>query len=477
METAKQYTALFNPLGEKDIRRIHDDSVDVLKRVGLWIEDGEARHILREAGADVDETTWVARLPEAMIIDALQAVPHEVKLCDIAGNTLDLTGGRNYFGTCANVPYVWQPDTGETRRATRQDVADLVRLADALSSIRIIATPVHASDVPEQLSALYEYEALLLNTAKHWLAAPQTCDEAKICVELAEVICGDGGLATNPILSMAISTTSPLRFDQESARMLALIAERNIPFITLPVPMAGGTSPLTLAGTLLIQNAEFLFSLTLSQIMNKGTPVIYGAVSSIMDMRTGNISRGGAEYALLACATSQLARFYGLPSYGVHAMTESAELDGYNGGQKMFCIFSGLASGANISIGAGQLASAKVASGEQLILDNEFYNVASRFLKGIAVDEETLALTTIEKVGHGGHYLAEEHTLKWLRSGEHYYSQLFFPAAWEKEGKQMIAAAGEKVKEILREHVPAVPERIVERVKGYVQGRLGERRG
>lgn len=469
---------VFNLIDQDGVQKIHDASVRVLNRTGVRVHDTEMLRLAGDAGADVDEKTGVVKLSEAMVVDAINTAPSEIELCDRAGRSMPLSRGTSYCGTCANVPYILDFDSDGTREATRQDVGNLVRIADHLPNIDIISTPVRALDVPACLSALYEWEGVLLNTSKHWFASPAKLVEAQTAVELAEVVSEHATVGEAPFLTMVISTTSPLVFDQESVNMVALAAEKKIPFVTLPVPVAGGTSPVTLAGTAVMQNSEFLFSLTLSQIKNPGTPVIYGAVSSTMDMRTGSVSRGDVEYALLAHTVCRLAEFYRVPSYGVHAMTESPRLDMYNGAQKMFCILAGLASGANVSRGAGQLSSAKLASYEQLVLDDELYEIARRFLWGIRVDEETLAVSTIEKVGPGRHYLMEEHTRKFLRSSERLYSDYFVPGMWERGSRESIVyKAHEKAQEILDSHVSRVPRNVAETVRDYVREKEKELRG
>lgn len=469
---------VFESLDDDSVRKIHSASVAVLERTGVRVDDLETRVLMADAGADVDEKRGVVRLSEEIVADAIRTAPSEIEVCDRRGRRLALGQGQSHVGTCAYVPYILELNSSEPREATREDFRNIVRIVDSLPNIDMIAPPVHAWDIAEHLSALYESQMLVLNTSKHWFAAPERLAEAEMIVGLAETLCEEKTLAQAPFLSMVISTTSPLQFDWQSVGMVRLVAGKGIPLITLPVPMAGGTAPVTLAGTAVVQNSEFLFSLTLSQIINPGTPVVYGAVSSTMDMRTGSISRGDVEYALLANSVCQLARFYGVPSYGPHAMTESHQLDMYNGAQKMFCILVGLASGADISIGAGMLSSAKTASYEQFVLDDELYDTARRFLRGISVDEERLALSVIETVGPGGHYLSQEHTLRFLRSPERQYSDCFVPGMWERGDRRSLAdRAHERVQHILESHVPSVSEQAIDRVRTYVREKEGELKG
>jgi len=187
-----------------------------------------------------------------------------------------------------------------------------------------------------------------------------------------------------------------------------------------------------------------------------------------MDMSVGEICHGGPEFPLMFNLTAQLANFYDLPSYSPISQTDSKTVDLQVGMEKMACYLIATLSGLSLTLGAGSLAGSKVASYEQLVIDHELLKWVDRFRKGVEIDDDTLALSTIERVKQGGNYLSEEHTLKWLRSGEHFYSKLL-DRSWLEVGRQsLLVRAHEKVNKILEQHIPKIPIDLSEAVKEYV---------
>ena len=228
---------------------------------------------------------------------------------------------------------------------------------------------------------------------------------------------------------------------------------------------------MTLAGTLVVQNAEALFTIALAQLVKEHAPMIYGGIPGIMDMKTGAALFGTPEFSLMSNTVAQLARFYGLPCYTALGDTDAIDIDVQSGVEKLLSYLTGYISGINLSVGASGLATASVSSYEQLVIDNEILEIVERYMRGIQVDADTLALQVIEKVGPGGNYLVEDHTLAWLKKGEHYYPRVFNRQAKEVVGtaSMVCTKAHEQAARILADHAPAIPADVSKRVKSYVQ--------
>ena len=321
-------------------------------------------------------------------------------------------------------------------------------------------------------SGLRMARAVVLNTTKHYLAQPLSVTEAEVWFDLSQIVAQGHEARRKGLVTIMATCNSPLQLDAKNSDLLIFAAEHEIPVAFFGGPLAGATSPVTLAGTLALQNAEVLFGLVLSQSVRSGAPFFYGMASGCLDLRTGNALYAPIEYSLMKSATGQLTRFYKLPFYTALAMADSASLDVQNGLEKAFCVLITLMSGANFTSGSGNLATAAAAAYEQLVIDHEIYQMASRFLAGIEVSGDTLAWDAILRVGIGGHFMMDEHTLAWMRSGEQ-----FLPQVVNREGisgRSMLERAHNVVTRTLSEHRTAVPEPVIEAVDAYVERRLSQ---
>lgn len=265
-------------------------------------------------------------------------------------------------------------------------------------------------------------------------------------------------LSRRPILTCQLSPTSPLTWEKGAAEAVIETAKVGVPCVFLPQPYAGVTAPMTLAGLLTIHNAEILSGIVLSQLTRKGSPVIYGSAWSIFDMREGNVSMGSPETVLLRIAGAQMAKSYDIPYLTSGGDSDSHCLDEQNAWEKSIGLLGGLVSGADLIINSGMFATGLTVSFEQLVLDNEMAGMLFRFLRGINVSQETIATDLIKKVGPKGHFLCEDHTLKYLRIGEHWephVSNRSIYANWKKEGGQDVVERARKIaRAIIHSHQP-----------------------
>jgi trimethylamine--corrinoid protein Co-methyltransferase len=271
------------------------------------------------------------------------------------------------------------------------------------------------------------------------------------------IVGGKDELRKRPILTLYAETVSPLAFTHANENIIEF-ANAGVPFAIGPIPMLGATAPMTLSGTAVISNSESLAALTLSQLINPHTPVIYTCWATPMDPVTSRCSYGAPEFALgtsVLCAT--MAHYYGLPSYGFGGCSDSKLPDAQAGAEAMMnSIMAGLC-GVNLIHDHGYLAGGSIGSIEMAIICNEIIGMVSRIVKGIEVNDETLAVDVIRAVGPEGHFMSQKHTLK------HLETELFFPklfdktseVSWAKAGKKDLRdIAKEKAKKILKEHFP-----------------------
>ena len=443
-------------LSESEIEEIHRCSIQILERVGFLVGSPRVVRLLVNAGATVDSGSKTVKIPPSLVEECLRKHPSSFTLNARAReNDLLIDSGRIYAHPCGGCLNILDSNGGGVRVATTKDVEVLTKLIDASNNIHQCDMLDYAGDAPQQVRDVHTVATMLRNTTKTCGVMAYNDHNLEVIMKLAAaVVGGEEELRKRPIVSFGASPTSPLELAEDAADQLVRAASFALPIGILPCPLAGGTSPVTLAGTLAQQNAEFLACHVIVQLINPGNPVFYCPRPMCMDMRTGT-SAGEVEYGLMSTACVQLATHYKMPSdvYGLAA--DSKVLDEQTAFEKaMIGIMPALA-GASFLSGAGEIEMGVTASPEQLVIDNEMLGIIFRATRGINVNTETLAMEIIEKIGPGGHYLSAEHTRRHY-SMEHYMPQLCDRSAradWEKaESKDMVQRARDKVDTILREH-------------------------
>ncbi len=449
----------YQPLTEEQIRQIHQASLTVLEHTGIHVENEEALALYRQGGARVDGNR--VHITQAMIEKALETVPARVLL---AGRDPEqdvvLEDKRVYAGTGGSPTMVLDPGADTVRPSTLRDLADLARLADALQHCDFIVIPLHPTDVPDEDVPINRFYTCLTHSSKHIMGGVGSIEGARQVIEMGAMIAGGSeALRERPFISAITSwMVSPLHLDTGVTDILIEWCKHGLPVALSSAPMAGSTSPVTLAGTLTQLNAEQLSGIVLSQLVRPGTPVLAGYIPGVADMRTGGYLGGAVEFGMMQAAAAQLAHFYGVPIYGSGGMSDSKLPDAQAGYEKMATFLLAAMGGCNyIHHALGMVTNMSAASLEQAVIDDDIVGMAMRVLRGIEVTEDSLAEEAIHRVGPGGHYLMDRHTLQFMRS------ELFYPpladrqnrAMWEEAGKKDTRArAIARVERLLRKHQP-----------------------
>ncbi len=409
---------MYHVLSEKEIRQIHEASIKVLENVGFEVHYGPALEMLQEYGARVDEDTSRAYLSRELISHCIKQAPEEFVFHGRQpGKGIIVGGKRVHFGTGGLALYVL--DLARLKRPSYlKDVANLAKITDALEYVDFYIIPVYPHDINVHSVDISSFFHAFKNTSKPVMGGifdRQGLDEV---VEVASSLAGGiEELQRSPFVGFITSITSPLKIGDDQAEYLLKVAQYGLPLATSTAPAAGATSPITLAGTLVQQNAEALVGVVLSQMANPGTPIMYSAVPITMDMRTMSFLMGSIESGLMNAAITQMAHYYRLPCYITVGTTDSKLPDAQAAHESATTSMLAALSGGNfIHEAIGLLDGAMTASYAQYIIDNDIVGSCLRALQGIDVNEDTLALEVIEKVGPGGNYLSEKHTVKHLRS-------------------------------------------------------------
>ncbi len=448
----------FQILDEDDLYRLHLATLEVLERTGVGVYEDHCLKLLGDAGAIVDEKKRISKIPEFLINEALRSVPSRFTLYARNQKHNMKVGGKTvYFGAGGpNVPNVLDLDAGERRKPTNKDLVDFARLADALENIHHYGPVTTTTDVQPEVADLHRWAITFNNTEKPITDGASGKINAQAFIKMAASISGDlDSLKKKPIIMGFGCPVSPLQHPKEALDWLIEFAGKGLPYSVLSEPMIGASSPATLAGALVVMNAEILSGIVIAQLINKGTPIIYGANPFPMDMKTAVLCVGTPEVGVSAAISTQLAQYYGIPSLTV-CVPDSKTLDAQFGFERAPYVLPAMA-GCNWIGAAGMIESGLTASLEQMVLDNEFMDMVYRLIQGVNLTDETLAIDVIDQVGPGGNFLPHPHTLKNAMK-EIWYPDLFNRedyARWNKEGaKTMTQRAREKVKKILSEHKP-----------------------
>lgn len=393
-----------------DIQAIHGTSMKLLSDVGIHFPADEALAIFKKHGVKIDGQTVF--LSEDQVMNAIATVPSQFTIFSRNPNRNVVIGnGMPVFAPGLGAPFLIDPDVGK-RSATIADYHNLVRLVHALPnqdlSGHLLVMP---SDIPSQFAHLEMILASILHSDKALMGSTDGREAARNTIKMAEILF-DGDL-DQPVVMGMINPLSPLGYSPDMINALMVYARECQPLTIATLVMAGSTGPITLAGVLAQQNAEILAGIALAQMIQPGTPVIYGSTSTNMDMRSGGLSIGSPELSLCTSAHTQLARFYGLPSRSGGALTDSSIADAQAGFESMFGLLTSINSGTDFILhSAGILSSYMAISFEKLVLDDEMIGMLRQFMRGIEVTPETLGYEVIANVGHDGHFLGEDHTLE-----------------------------------------------------------------
>ena len=306
-----------NVFTREELDDIHFATLEVLEQTGLLIDNDEALEIFHGAGARVDKQKRIVKIPPFIVEDAIRSAPSKLFL---AGrnpkNDFIMEGNRVGFTNFGEGVFIIDPYTGEHRETTKADVANSAKICDYLSDVDVYERAVGASDVPMETVQLHNAEAWLPNTSKHGFMGPGNAYLMRKITDMAAAIAGGmDNLLERPIVSFITCPVSPLKLVPETCEIIMEGARSGMAVNVLSMAMAGGSSPVTLAGTLVDHNAEVLGGVVLSQLTSKGAKVIYGSSTTAMDLRLAAATVGSPECAVINAAVAQMATYYLLPSW------------------------------------------------------------------------------------------------------------------------------------------------------------------
>jgi len=362
------------------------------------------------------------------------------------------------------------PLTGERRKPVKGDVVNTGIVCDGLKNVDFAMSNGLPTDVNQGFAEVHAFEALVTNTTKPIVQSIQGVEQAQAILDIATTIVGSlKNFQKDPFVMFLIETEGTLVHSDETLKKVMFAAKNGVPYIYSTRLIAGETSPATPAGAIVVALADVLVGILLGQLVRQGTSVITGGFFSINDTENGILPIGATEVSLMGTGMANVLRYLGIPSFGFAGATDAKESDAQMGLEAAFSILHEGLSGTNLIHGSGQMEYGLTGSLELLVMSDEVIGMTRRIIKGVEVNEERLARGVIDFVQPGGHYLGEEHTLKYFRD------EFWWPSVLNRTRIDDWTAAGaktlgqrvkEKTQSIIKTHQP---EKLSEEVLGKIK--------
>ncbi|WP_170477591.1 trimethylamine methyltransferase family protein [Ruegeria arenilitoris] len=454
----------YKPLGSKDLERIHKAALQALETIGLADAPASGIEYLVNAGCTLGEDGRV-RFPPSVVEDVLAKANRTVTLYSRDGKTdLVLKGSRVHYGTAGAAVHMVDVEGREYRDSTVQDLHDAARICEQLDNIHFVQRPMVCRDITDNLEMdLNTIYACCSGTFKHVGTSFTDPGYVAPAVEMLHMIAGgEEKWRERPFVSNTnCFVVPPMKFATESCQVMEECVKAGMPILLLSAGMAGATAPSTIAGAIVQATAECLAGLVYVNAISPGAPAVFGTWPFGLDLRTGAMSVGSGEQALLSAGCAQMHKFYDLPG-GAAAGASDSKLPDMQAGWEQMCsnVMTGLAGLNMVYEAAGMHSSLLGFCHESLILSDDLIGQAQRCVRGIEVSDDTLALDQIAQVclEGPGHYLGTDETLGRMQLDYVYpsFGDRTSPKEWAELGKpDLVEKAIARKNEILSTPSPA----------------------
>lgn len=457
MPLADSINPKLNLLDREDRLHLHQAACQILKETGVQVLSQAGRDLLLAAGAVVKGD--LIKIPPSLVEWALASAPRSFNLYRRGSDqvALQLDGSQVYFGPGSDTLHYLDPRSGQRREFKLADIADCIRLCDALPEIGFVMSVGVPVDAPSESTYLHQFAAMIRNTTKPVVFVCDGLTDIQAIGKMAAVVAGGmDKLVQHPNILLYSEPTTPLQHSLEATEKLLFCAEHAIPVTHSPAPMMGGTAPVTIPGAVALGMAEMLSGLVMHQLKNPGAPFLFGHGVHHLDMRSMISVYGAPEFQLARVMAAEMGRFYGLPVWGYSGHSDSKVIDGQAAVDMQFSVLVAFLARTNLNHDVGYLESGLTNSPEMMVLANEVIAMNRRFMEGIHLDAGSLAVDVISEVGPGGEFMSHDHTLDHFR--EFWSPQIFDRNQldrWEEAGsKDLNARLREATLGYMDEHQP-----------------------
>jgi trimethylamine--corrinoid protein Co-methyltransferase len=461
-------------LSDEQIQTLHHTTLDILSQTGIVMKNKRAELLLLVAGAH--KLGERIKRPARLVQNALLAAPSRIPMHTRTGVlSMPLESGKVFFGTGSDTNFTIDLETGERRTVMQKDVQAFARLCDRLENIDFIMSMGVSSDVNPMHHYIHGIVAMLRGSVKPIVFTANGLKDMQAIYEIACVVAGGAeNLLEKPFLLHYAEPISPLLFSEESVDKLLFCAEKGIPTGYIPSPNTGGGGPITLAGALVLGNAETLAGLVLAQLMRPGSPYIYGMNTATLDMKSTIVSYGAPEWPAGMMAWTDMGRWYKLPVWGYSGATDSKLVDAQAGIEATVSIMSAFLSRCNLNHDIGYIEYGSTSSMEMVVMADEIISEVRFIMDGVEVNERTLAREAIHTAKPGGGFLAHEHTLSNWKTAQ-WKPKLIDRSRydeWQRGGsKDLSQRANLRARKILAEHQPEpLPEAVEREIQKILDG-------
>jgi len=444
------------------VQRIIDEAYELLQDPGVRIHSDEALDLLADAGASVDKASRVARIPSHLAQQAVESAPSSFWLHNSAGKAVVHYGDDDVqFDPGSAAIKIIDHGTTQARPPVTADLVRYIKLAQMLPQIDAVSTALVCADVPKSMADLYRLYLVLRYGRKPVVTGAFAIETWPIMKDLLVVVAGsEEALAAKPLAVFDVCPSPPLLWSDITCQNLIDCARYGVPAELVSMPLAGATGPATLIGSVVQHAAENLSGVTIHQLAQAGSPIVWGGSPAAFDMRTGTTPMGAVETMMIDMAYAQVGKSLDLPTHAYMGMSDAKIVDAQCGFESAMGTMLAALAGINMISGAGMLDFESCFSLEKLVVDSEIIGQTRRLLRGMDASEDPLALTLMRQVGHAGNFLATEHTRRWFRQEVSMPSAVVdrdFQRAWQEKGSKNTAQrAHERVEELVAsyDHTP-----------------------
>jgi trimethylamine--corrinoid protein Co-methyltransferase len=437
------------------IERVLDEAYQLLVKPGVKVQFSDARKLLGDAGAQINNDSEVVSIPGHIIDTALKTVPHSFILYDRYGNArVHYQDDAVHFDPGSSGVHILDPDTFEHRPSETGDLVRLIKVAEMLQQYDAQSTAVVCNEVPKQIGDFYRLYLVLLYSAKPIVTGAFAVSTLQTMIDMLSIFAGSSkALAEKPQAIFDVCPSPPLIWSEFGAQNLVDLARAGIPAQIISMPLAGAASPVTLLGSIVQHAAECLSGIAIHQLANPGAPIVWGGAPAIFDMRKGTTPMGAIETAMIDIGYTQTGKYLGLPTHTYLGASDAKIIDAQSGMESGISAVLGALAGINMISGAGMLDFLACHSPEKLVVDAEAISMAQRLVRGIEQQTETLATALFEGINFKGDFLKQKITRQLFAKEQLLPSYIIdrdTHRGWQDSGSlDMFARAKKRVTEIL----------------------------